>query len=273
MVKGELTEWVLSATIKSMETRMKKISIIIPAHNEEQRIGRTLQAYGAFFADLHDQELLEAEIVVVLNGCSDSTLTVVQQKQRSLANLHIVNLPQAGKGLAIKAGFAHALERDSDFISFVDADMATSPQAFYDLVCNVADYEGIIASRYMRGARIWPARPWIKRWGSKLVYESLVRLLLGLKYADLQCGAKIFSRRSVETVLPHLSVGQWAFDVELLYLCKKFGLSVREFPTVWRDQAGSKLRLSAGFDMLAAIIKLRIAHVGLRKKNRTERER
>jgi glycosyltransferase involved in cell wall biosynthesis len=245
---------------------MKKISIIIPAHNEEQRIGRTLQAYGAFFGDLRKQEILDSELVVVLNGCTDRTITVVQQAQKNLGTVHIVDLPQAGKGLAIKAGFAHALERDNDLISFVDADMAISAQAFYDLVSNVGAYEGIIASRYMPGARISPPRPWVKRWGSKLVYESLVRLVLGLKYADLQCGAKVFSRRSIETILPHLTVGQWACDIELLYLCKRHGFSICEHPTVWQDQTGSKLRLGAGFAMLSAIFKLRLAHSRLRKK-------
>ncbi len=247
---------------------MKKISIVIPAHNEEQRIGRTLQTYGAFFRDLRERQIIDSELVVVLNGCSDNTLAVVQQEKESSANVYMLNLPQAGKGLAIKAGFAHALERENDFISFVDADMATAPQAFYDLIRNLEGYEGIIASRYMPGAQIFQPRPLIKRWGSKLVYESLVRLLLGLRYADLQCGAKIFSRRSVETFLPHLTVGQWAFDIELLYLCKKFDFSIREFPTVWHDQAGSKLRLSAGLAMLQSIIRVRQAHARLHESPR-----
>ncbi len=247
---------------------MKKISIIIPAHNEEHRIGRTLKTYGAFFHDLRERQILEYELVVVLNGCSDNTLAVAQQEKESGANVHMLNLAQAGKGLAIKAGFAHALERENDFISFVDADMATAPQAFYDLIRNMQEYECIIASRYMPGAQIFPPRPLIKRWGSKLVYESLVRALLGLRYADLQCGAKIFSRRSVETFLPYLTVGQWAFDIELLYLCKKFGLPVREFPTVWHDQAGSKLRLSAGLAMLQSIIRVRRAHARLHETSR-----
>ncbi len=244
---------------------MKKISITIPAHNEEQRIGRTLQAYGIFFGDLRERQLLDAEFVVVLNGCSDGTLAVLQQEQKRLQNVHVVDLPQAGKGLAIKAGFSHALNRENDLISFVDADMATSPQAFYDLVCAVGEHAGVIASRYMPGAQIFPPRPWIKRWGSKLVYEQLVRLILGLNYADLQCGAKIFSRRSIETILPHVTVGHWACDIELLYLCKKCGFSVCEHPTVWHDQVGSKLRLGAGFSMLRAIFGIRMAHSRFKK--------
>lgn len=256
----------LCAITKCMETRMKKMSIIIPAHNEEQRIGPTLQAYGAFFGDLKSRELLDAEFVVVLNGCSDSTITVVQKEKERVQNVHVVDLPQAGKGLALKAGFAHALERENDLISFVDADMATSPQAFYDLICNVGEYAGVIASRYMPGAQISPPRPWIKRWGSKLVYEQLVRLVLGLRYADLQCGAKIFSRRSIEAILPHITVGHWACDIELLYLCKKFGFSIREYPTVWQDQAGSKLRLvRSGVAMLRDIFGIRMVHSRLRR--------
>jgi len=239
---------------------MKKISIIIPAHNEATRIGRTLQEYLAFFDNLKQQGLLDFEIIVVLNGCTDTTLSVVQKEQERFGNLLIIDLLEAGKGLAIKAGFQDALTRDNDRIGFIDADMATKPRYFYDLVTNIDDYDGIIASRYMPGAQVFPPRPFVKRWGSRLFYESLVRVLFGLSYYDLQCGAKLFKRDVIEKILPYLTVRQWAFDVEPLYLFKKFGFSIREFPTVWYDQDGSKLRMGAGFFMLSSLVQLRFTH-------------
>jgi hypothetical protein len=175
-------------------------------------------------------------------------------------NLYIIDTPDAGKGLAIKLGFADALTRDNDAIGFVDADMATAPEAFDDLVVSLGDHDGIIASRYMPGADVYPPRPWIKRWGSRLIYESLVRLLFGLKYDDLQCGAKVFKRYVLEKVVPELKIRQWAFDVELLYLCKRNGFTIKEHPTVWHDQSGSKLTLRSGFYMLGSIVKLRLRY-------------
>lgn len=241
-----------------------KISIIIPAYNEEERIGNTLHTYHRFFNALKETQLLDFELVVVLNGCVDNTLGVVQHIQSQLSNIYVINSVQPGKGLAIKLGFADALTRSNDWIGFVDADMATSPEEFYKLVINRNGYDGVIASRYMPGAEVYPPRPWIKRWGSKIFYESLVRLLFGISYYDFQCGAKVFNRPVIETITPHLTIKQWAFDVELLYLCKKNGFNVYEFPTVWYDQAGSKLRLGAGLYMLGALIRLRLYYSPLR---------
>ena len=138
------------------------------------------------------------EFVVVLNGCSDNTYQVVHEKQKHFGSIIIIDLPELGKGLAIKAGFADALVRDNDLIGFVDADMATEPRYFYDLIGHIGKYDGIIASRYMPSSQLFPPRPAIKRWGSKIVYEPLIWLLFGMSYYDYQCGAKLFKRKVIE---------------------------------------------------------------------------
>lgn len=230
-----------------------KLSIVIPAYNEENRIERTLRTYHQFFT----AKGMPFELLVVLNGCKDNTIGVVERVRNDLGNnIIIMDLPQAGKGLAIKAGFADALTRNNELIGFVDADMATKPDAYYDLITNLGDADGIIASRYMPGAQISPPRPAYKRYGSKIIYEPLVWLLFGLTYYDLQCGAKLFKRNVIEKVTPQLTVTQWAFDAELLYLCKKAGFKIKEFPTVWEDQAESKLTLKGGTRMLGSLFKV-----------------
>ena len=241
---------------------MKKISIIIPAHNEEKRIRNTLEAYSRFFDMVKQDEDLKYEIVVVLNGCTDDTLHVVEDVRERRSAISYIDLPEAGKGLAVKAGFEDALKRRNDFIGFVDADMATAPEYFFELIEKIGEHDGIIASRYMKGSKVHPPRPKIKRWGSWIVYESLVKLLFGISYQDYQCGAKLFKRDVIKKVTPHLTVKQWAFDVELLYLCKKFGFTVIEVPTVWVDKEGSKLSpIGGGFKMLTALFKLRLQHL------------
>lgn len=234
-----------------------KISIIIPAYNEEGRIERTMRAYHQFFSEKERQTNLAFELIIALNGCKDNTIGVVERVRNDLSShITIINLPQAGKGLAIKAGFANALSKQNDLIGFVDADMATEPTAFYDLVTNISDADGAIASRYMPGAKITPERPAYKRWGSRIIYEPYVWLLFGLSYYDYQCGAKLFKRAVIECVTPQLTVTQWAFDVELLYLCKKNGFIIKEVPTVWHDQADSKLTLRGGLRMFGALFKV-----------------
>jgi glycosyltransferase involved in cell wall biosynthesis len=234
-----------------------KISITIPAYNEEGRIERTMRAYHQFFSEKYQQTNLEFELIIVLNGCKDNTIGVVERVRDDLnSNIIIINMIEAGKGLAITKGFGNALTRNNDFIGFVDADMATAPQAFYDLVNNIAGADGIIASRYMPGAQITPERPAYKRLGSRLIYEPYVWLLFGLSYYDYQCGAKLFKRAVIEKVTPQLTVKQWAFDVELLYLCKKNGFTIKEIPTVWHDQTDSKLTLRGGLRMFGALYRV-----------------
>lgn len=251
-----------SETITKDVSHMK-LSIVIPAYNEENRIEKTLRAYHQFFSEKH----MPFELVVVLNGCKDNTIGVVERIRKDLAtnSIIIIDLPQAGKGLAIKAGFADALTRSNDLIGFVDADMATKPDAYYDLVANLNGNDGIIASRYMPGAQISPPRPAYKRYGSKLVYEPLLWLLFGLSYYDFQCGAKLLKRNVLEKVTPQLTVKQWAFDAELLYLCKKAGFTVIEIPTVWEDQAESKLTLKGGVRMLGSLFTVWWQHLWSKK--------
>src|SRR5262245_12864453 len=141
---------------------MKKLSIIIPAHNEQNRIGRTLEHYATYYDTLKKNGVIDTEFVVVNNASNDNTIGVVRQAAQKFATIRLIDLPAAGKGLAIVAGFNDALTRDNDLIGFVDADMATLPEHFYDLVTNLGSNGGIIASRYMKGSSVTPPRPFIK---------------------------------------------------------------------------------------------------------------
>lgn len=247
---------------------LMKISIVIPAYNEEKRIKKTIRAYHQFFLNKQENSELSFELVIALNGCKDQTLAIVERIREQLAKntIVIIDMQEAGKGLAIKQGFANALTRNNDLIGFVDADMATAPEAFYELAQVLltqnpgapkeAKIDGVIASRYMPGAQITPARPAYKRYGSRIIYEPFVWLFFGLSYYDLQCGAKLFKRSVLEKITPQLTVTQWAFDVELLYLCKKAGYTIKEIPTIWHDQADSKLTLRGGLRMFSALFKV-----------------
>lgn len=233
-----------------------KLIIIIPAYNEQARIEKTVRMYHAFFEN--HKNSIATELLIVLNGCTDNTYVIVQKLCSELSSVQMLILTAAGKGLALKAGFADAVEKKSDLIGFVDADMATLPEYFYDLVTHINGYDGIIASRYMPGAHLSPPRPWIKRWGSKIFYEPLAYILFGLSYYDLQCGAKLFTRETVATIVPHLTIEQWACDVELLYWCRKYNFSILEYPTTWTDQAQSKLTFKGGLRMLTSLFSLRM---------------
>jgi len=235
------------------------ICIVIPAYNEQDRITNTIHQYAQFFATDAAARRYEVLFLVMLNGCVDNTRAIVQKLGAQYPNVRAYEIPEAGKGLAIKIGFQHALLAEYNLIGFVDADMATIPAQFMALIQHIGDADGIIASRYMPGAKTFPERPWIKRWGSKIFYENLVGFLFGLRYHDYQCGAKLFKRTTLEALVPHLTVTQWAFDVELLYWCKRLGFWIKEFPTIWYDRTGSKLTIfGSGLPMLSALVRLRM---------------
>jgi len=238
-----------------------KVSIVIPAHNEEERIGKTLSTYCTFFENVAKKQNIQTTFIVVLNGCTDNTLHIVKQQQKQHSCIEILDLPEAGKGLAVTHGFKHALKNGYDLIGFVDADMATRPPYFYELIETINNYDVIFASRYMKESKVMPKRPWIKRWGRELIFNPLVRLLMGVNFRDFQCGAKLFKRQVLEKIVPEITMKDWAFDVEVLYLSKKYGFSLKEIPTVWYDQTGSKFDIiKAGSRMLSSIVKLRWKH-------------
>jgi len=245
-----------------------RLSIIIPAHNEEERIVRTLRMYSQFLNAMAEEDTFKFELLVVLNGCTDNTSGVLNAIAEDDSAIHILELEEAGKGRAVREGFIDALTRPNTLIGFVDADMATKPEYFYELVTNIGKADGIIASRYAPGAHLDPPRPWYKRLGSRLVYDPLVRLLLGLNYYDTQCGAKLFTKKVIGAVLPDMKINDWGFDVELLYLCKKQGFTVIEHPTTWYDQAGSKLEtMGAGFKMITDLFAIRAQLRGSNKSD------
>jgi len=240
---------------------MEKVSIIIPAYNEEKRIARTLEAYGNFFANLKKIGKLESEILIVINNTKDRTEEIVKKFQKKYKIIMYLNFKQGGKGFAITEGFKEALKDDKNsIIGFVDADMATSPEAFYDLVKNINGFDGILASRYIKGSIVKPKQPFSRIFASR-VFNTIVRCLFMFPYSDTQCGAKIFRRQALQKILPLLGVTEWAFDVDLLYNLHKNGFRIKEYPTIWSDVSGSKINLKkSSMQMFFAVVRLRLVN-------------
>lgn len=240
---------------------MEKITIIVPAYNEEKRIGETLEKYGQFFTHLKKTKKLDAEILIVINNTQDKTEEIVQKYKKKYAIINYLNFKQGGKGFAITEGFRAALKnKKNSLMGFVDADMATSPQAYYDLIKNLDKFDGIIASRYVPGAKVNP-RQTIKRVIVSRIYNLLIRILFLMNYRDTQCGAKIFRREVIEKTIESLGITQWAYDVDLLYQIKIKGFRIMEFPTIWSDKEYSKINLKkAGTNMVLSVIRLRMLY-------------
>lgn len=232
-----------------------KLSIVVPAYNEQLRLADMLGRYLSFFSGKYGDNF---EIIVVVNGSTDNTEAVARECAAG-AKQAIVRVEPAriGKGGAIMLGFAMA---QGDLIGFVDADGATPPEAFQDLVEHIPGADVIIASRWTRGAVVNPRQPLDRRIASR-IFNAMVRLWFGINITDTQCGAKLLTRAAVRAVLPELGLTRWAFDVDLLFQARRKGFVIKEWPTVWNDKAGSRLNVPrASLEMTLAITRLRLLY-------------
>lgn len=239
---SKYTAFLILIALSTVQATHQKVCIIIPAYNEESRIANTLKTY----ADYYKNKPEKTSFLVVANNCSDQTVQVAQKVAEKYKNINIIDFEKGGKGFAVKQGFLWALrsKKHYDLIGFVDADMATLPQYYYDLILACKNHDGAIASRYIKGAVVTPKRPWGRKLGGKF-YNWILRTFSGLNYKDTQCGAKIFNRDTIQKVAPLMHETGWSWDLEFLYLCKLFDKDIAEIPTTWSDQPGSRLVINS----------------------------
>lgn len=232
-----------------------KLSLIIPAYNEEKRIKKTLEDYVNFLSKKLKKDF---EILVIINNSTDNTLKIVQQLSKKYPQIKYINYPQKlGKGGALIKGFNIA---KGDLIGFVDADCSTPPRAFYELVEKIKGYDGIIGSRWVKGAKITLRQPISRRIASR-GFNLMVRTLLGINIKDTQCGNKVFRKEAIKKITPGLGITMWAFDIDLLYLMKKHKYKILEIPTEWHDVAQSKLDLKRTIpEMFLSLMRLRLIY-------------
>jgi glycosyltransferase involved in cell wall biosynthesis len=230
-----------------------KLTLLIPAYNEEERIRDTLQQYAEAL------RTRDAELVVVVNGSRDGTEALIRDNfLTQWPQLRLVVIPEkVGKGGAIMRGLAEA---KGDMIAFTDADGSTPPASLLDLVDSLPGNGICIGSRWLPDSVIGRPQPLARRVASRLFHVG-VRVLFGLRVSDTQCGAKVMTREVKETLLPNLGCTQWAFDVELLFLARRAGFSIAEKPIEWNDVSGSKVKiLRCSAEMTAALIRLRLLY-------------
>jgi len=239
-----------------------RVSIVIPAYNEEKRIGKMLDEYGKFFYELKKKNVLDFEIFVMINGTTDRTEEVVKEYQKKFKEIIYINrLDIAAKGLAVIEGFKDALKRNNDLIGFVDGDLATPPEAYYELIKNIGNYDGIIPIRWDKKSKIVFEQSFFRKMLSA-GYNFIVRSLFLFPYKDTQCGAKLFKREILEKNVNKIVTSSWGFDIALLFcLRKESHAKIKSIPTIWEDKKGSKINFKrTPIRMFASAIRLRLIH-------------
>jgi len=234
------------------------VLLLIPAYNEEQRIGPVLREYARYFRTHYPGSF---QLVVVLNGCRDNTLDVVQRVAAEFPEVSADNFPAPiGKGGALIEGLR--LAPRADLIGYVDADGASPPQAFHELIQQTGRADCVIGSRWLPGAVLHQSQPWLRRFTSRC-FHAIVQSLFWMNIKDTQCPCKVIRRAAIEKIHPALRIADLAFDVNLLYALKHAGFTVLETPTEWTDKLGSKVSSSlfrSSLVMFLSVVRLRLVY-------------
>lgn len=225
-------------------------SLIIPAYNESERLTVSLPK----ILDYVRQRQLQCEIIVVNDGSSDDTADVARRFMALHPDIRLVENPgNRGKGYSVRNGMLHA---QGDVMLFTDADLS-SPIYEADKLFSAIEQGADVAigSRWLRAELQTERQPWYRQLYGRL-FNLALRLTLGLKYRDTQCGFKAFTRNAAQAIFTRQRVERWGFDPELLFLANKFKLRTVEVPVEWAHDHRSKISpvrdgLKMGVEMLA----------------------
>ncbi len=219
------------------------LSIVVPAFNEEERLGRSLEAIAAFGRDFR----LPVEVLVVDDGSRDATARIAAEElDRSARDggppgRLLRHEPNRGKGFSIREG---VLAARGKVVLVTDADLSTPLDQTEPLLRELERMgRGIvIGSRALEDSTVRVHQNRVRELMGK-TFNKVVRLLTGLPFRDTQCGFKVMYRDDVAPIFRRARVDGFSYDVELLYVAVRRGLPVRELPVVWSAARGSKVGL------------------------------
>lgn len=228
------------------------LSVVVPAYNEERRLGASLQRIAAYL----DAARIEAEIVVVDDGSLDATASLAGESLSGHRGRVLRNGENRGKGYSVRRG---VLEAAGNWVLLTDADLSSPIEEHEKLAAAIRDHDVDVAigSRGLRDSQVEIRQNFVRQTMGK-TFNRCIRAMTGLPFRDTQCGFKLLDRLRTRPLFEKMVVDRFAFDVEFLFLCRKFGLSVREVPVVWRNAPGSKVSiLRDPLNMLADVARVR----------------
>lgn len=227
-------------------------SIIIPAYNESARIRPTLDEILRYTAEQN----WDTEILVVDDGSRDDTAAVIREYAAKHPRVQLIQNPgNRGKGFSVRNGMLHA---QGEICLFTDADLSSpiaEAQNLFDAIESGADVA--FGSRWLR-AELQTERQPLYRQLLGRIFNLTLRLFLGLRYADTQCGFKAFRRDAAQRIFPLQKIERWGFDPELLFLARRMEFTVVEVPVQWAHSEGTRLHpFRDGMRMFVDVLHIR----------------
>lgn len=213
------------------------LSLIIPAYNEEKRIGKTLEV---FYEYMHNT-FSEFEMLVVNDGSKDNTLAVLESYKEKMPKLKVLTYEKnRGKGGAVKYGVENA---EGDYIFFTDADM---PYSIENVKIATGVFEKTGADAVLgkrKQTENGEKYPWYRNVISK-VFSMFVNMVLHIHTTDTQCGFKGFKKEAAKKIFSVNKLTGWGFDVEIFFLADKYDMKLERVEVeLFHDNEGSKINV------------------------------
>jgi glycosyltransferase involved in cell wall biosynthesis len=233
-------------------TQYPDYSIVIPAYNESARIPATLESVVACIRERG----WRSEVIVVNDGSSDSTADLVRAFALKAPEVRLIENPgNRGKGYSVRNGMLQAL---GEVVLFTDSDLSAPIDEAERLFAAIAQGADIaIGSRWLESGRQTHRQPFYRQFFGRC-FNAVTRAVMGLRFADTQCGFKAFTRAAAQTVFQLQTIERWGFDPEILFIALQRGYRVVEVPVSWAHDARSRVSyLKDGLKMLEEIAIIR----------------
>jgi glycosyltransferase involved in cell wall biosynthesis len=215
------------------------LSIVIPAYNEELRLPKSLERIRAYL----EAKGISSEVIVVDDGSRDGTVQFVESQTAAWPALRVVKNPgNRGKGYSVRHGM---MEAHGKIVLFTDADLSAPIEEADKLLAALATHDVAIGSRAMDRSLIAVHQPWTREFAG-IMFNTIVRVVLGLNIEDTQCGFKAFRREKSQVIFEQQRIERFGFDPELLFLAKRNGLTIAEIPVRWANAEGTTVSMWDG---------------------------
>lgn len=229
------------------------LSVIIPAYNEEKRLGPNLKPVLKYL-DVHFPNY---ELVIIDDGSTDNTVQTVSKEIINNTKVKLIAYqPNRGKGYAVRTG---VMASKGDLVLFMDADLSTPLEEIPHIIELLKNYDVVIGSRGI--SKVVKQAPIHRRLAS-FIFDQIKYFMVGLRrFKDTQCGFKVFRGPIARQLFAKSQVDRFMFDVEILYLAEQRGLRIGEMPVAWADVPGSHVRFFEGVvNMFRDLWRIRSLH-------------
>lgn len=228
----------------------QKITVIIPAYNEEKIIRNACRDVLKHFS----KRSIEGSVLVVDDGSTDETAKIVAES--GMKNTNVVRLKKnSGKGAALRKGFMAA---QGEFLIFMDADLSVPVGYLDDMIIEFKKgADVVIASRRVEGADIKVHQPWVRE-NMGRVFTFITRIMTGAEISDFTCGFKGFTKKAAKRIFSSSVIDGWAYDAEIIFLAKRYGFKIKEIPVEWKNREATRVKIGAAtIDSLRDLVLMR----------------